>query len=74
LALSVAVGAVDNVTTNSDAYFAPMWFLKPEAIPGAVPSVTVAFAAVPTEFLAAGEVVAKPITTIGIGRMHRSDH
>jgi len=77
LALSVAVGTVDNVITNSAAYFAPMWFLKPEAISVAGPSVTVAVAAPAAKPLAADAdeaVVAKPITTVGIGRMHRSDH
>jgi L-lysine 6-oxidase len=70
VASSVAVGSIDNFSNNTDVNFAPMWFLKPEAVPTA-PSATaaVAMAAKPE---AAGEEVAKPIVTFGIGRHHRS--
>jgi hypothetical protein len=73
--MSVAVGSVDNVVTNSDAYFVAMWFLKPEVVPSSPPGTMVAFAAVPAdELLAEGEVVAKPVSSTGIGRLHRSEH
>lgn len=75
LGMSVAVGSVDNVVTNSDAYFAPMWFLKPEVVSGAEPGALVAFAAAAAdESLAEDEAVAKPIISTGIGRLHRSEH
>ena len=35
VASSVAVGSIDNFSNNTDSYFAPMWFLKPEAAPTA---------------------------------------
>ena len=32
VASSVAVGSIDNFSNNTDVNFAPMWFLKPEAV------------------------------------------
>ena len=75
LNLSVAVGTVDNVVTNSDAFFVPMWFLKPEAAPTAMSAaalIHVAMARLEPTALAAIE--ARPVTTVGIGRLHRSRH
>jgi L-lysine 6-oxidase len=68
LNLTVAVGTVDNVITNSAAYFAPMWFLKSETGPHAL-TTTVDVAL--SKAVAKGEEAAKPITSVGIGRMHR---
>jgi L-lysine 6-oxidase len=66
---SVAVGSVDNVVNNSDAYFAAMWFLKPDSTAsGAARRVAAALPEAPAEELG------KPITTIGIGRTHQSQH
>jgi len=72
VASSVAVGSIDNFSNNTDSFFAPMWFLKPEASSTAPRALAAAAREVRPE--ATEEDVARPVITVGIGRTHRSHH
>jgi L-lysine 6-oxidase len=75
LKLSVAVGKVDNVVTNSEAYFVPMWFLLEGSAPTAMSDAAkVRQAALQPGAQLEREALPKPVTSYGIGRLHRSKH
>jgi L-lysine 6-oxidase len=77
VASSVAVGSIDNFVNNTDSTFMPMWFLKNDALPTAASQAIavakgVKSAALTKAFKAGSPALAKPITAVGVGRMHRS--